>query len=433
MTFDRSKFKATQVSALKEQEKAAKDSRNNGNSDGRVQFHKIEEGQSKWRIMPAHPDSKTFMQPKQVHWLPQEVTYQRDGKDVTEIKRRPIFNSRTHAGTSKDIVEEYLRFVTKMVYDEIQDPEERKKRLYNLTHWSCGVRGRTTWIVYAQKIEGNAKTLGRLELPGLVKDKMNELAITEDQSNDVIQTDPFTDPDSGKAILITYDKSQKEPVKKYATTLEWRGDYALTDQDLEELLSADSLETIYNDSYRRKDFERALEGLRIFDEDNKYNAFGHDEWLDVCEHIDGFYVDEESDADAVDTAKPSEAQPPLNSDSKELAEKEAEQGTNQPFEEELFPKQNDKLPWDDEFEDMDRDALKAHIKANKLGIRVLQKYSDDDLRGLIREVSQDADQEADQEEDTESTATQATADVEQPAPKSSSKIAEMRARLQSKG
>lgn len=377
MAFDRSKFKATAISTLKEQEAENKSANMNNAQDGKIPFHQIPEGTSKWRIMPAHPECKSYMAAKQVHWLPQEVTYEKDGKEVTEIKRRPIFNSRTHGNTSKDIVEEYIAFVTKLVYDEVQDPEERKKKLFNLTDWKTGVKGRLTWITYAQRIEGNARTLGRLELPSLVKDKMNELAITDDTSDDVIQTDPFTDPDTGKAILITYDKSQKEPAKKYGATLEWRGNYSLNDEELEAFMEADTLESIYKESYKRKDFEKALAGLRIFDEDNRYNAFGHDEWLDICEQIDKFYPEND---EAEEEEKPTPKSTKTTKTAHVAKEVVAEVST----------KKGGDLPWEDEYDDMDRAALKTFITENELDIRVLPKYSDDQIRDMIREEMENA-------------------------------------------
>ena len=378
MAFDRSKFKATEVATLKQQESENQTPRGGGDNDGRVSFHKIPEGQSKWRIMPAHPDAKSFMYPKQVSWLPQEVTYTKDGKEITEIQRRPLFNSKTHGGTAKDIIEEYIKFVEKIVFDECQDPEERKTRLFNLTNWKVGVRGRITWIVYALKIEGNVKTLGRLELPGMVKDTMNVLAITEDISNDVIQTDPFSDPDLGKAIIISYNKTEKDPSKKYTATLEWRGDYALTDDELEDLIAADSLEVIYQNCYKRKDFEKALNGLRIFDEENGYHAFGHDEWLDVCTTIDAYYpedADEDQDEDAPQKAEVKVAP--------KTATKIATKKVTDPVEDTAKEIKTD-LPWEDEYDAMDRPALKAFIMDNELDISVLPKYTDEDIRELIR-------------------------------------------------
>jgi hypothetical protein len=398
MGFDRSQFKATQVSTLKEQEKQNASPRVN-NMDGRVPFHTFQEGTSKWRIMPSHPGAKSFMAAKQVHWLPQEVKYQKDGKDIVEIKRRPVFNSITHAGTSKDIVQEYITFVTKRIYDATQDPEDRKQKLHNLTNWKVGVKGRTTWIVYAQLIEGKSRTLGRLELPGLVKDKMNELAITEDQSDDVIQTDPFTHPDTGKAILITYDRSQKDPSKKYSCNLEWRGDYSLSDNELEELMNADSLEDIYKDSYKRSDFEKALNGLRIFDEESGYNAFADDHWLDICENLDSMYPEDEDEEDAPKPAKSEVKKQVATSNEEEEEEEEDNAG----------------LPWS-ELDELDRDGLKQYIKNKNLSIRVLKKYSDDDLREMIGE----AEDEPQSHE-------------ESPSPASGTdRLADMKARLASK-
>ena len=385
MTFDRSKFKATEVSVLKQQDQQTSN-RNNFNDDSRVPFHQIKEGQTKWRIYPAHPEQSSYMVPKQVHWLPQEVTYKKDGKDITEIKRRPVFNAKTHAGTSRDIIEEYIRFVEKMVYDEVQDPEERKTRLFKLTNWREGVRGRTTWIVYAAKVEGNAMTLGRLELSGLVKDKMNELSIQDDNAMDVIQTDPFTHPDTGKALLINYDKSQREPVKKYGATLEWRGNYSLTDEQLQAYSKLDNLDKIYKNSYKRKDFEKALNGLKIFDEDSGYNAFAHDGWLDVCEELDKMFVDEPL-APEVKTEEPEVTAPepnftaknnPINITPVSDRDLPAEFYTDEDEVEDEVPNEHKDL------NQMNRDELKYYIKDKGLRIRVLKKYSDEDLVGLIK-------------------------------------------------
>jgi hypothetical protein len=428
MAFDRSKFKATEVATLKQQESENQTPRGGADNDGRVSFHKIPEGQSKWRIMPAHPDAKSFMYPKQVSWLPQEVTYTKDGKEITEIQRRPLFNSRTHGGTPKDIIEEYIKFVEKIVYDECQDPEERKTRLFNLTNWKVGVRGRITWIVYALKIEGNTKTLGRLELPGMVKDTMNTLAITEDQSNDVIQTDPFSDPDLGKAIIIVYNKAEKDPSKKYTATLEWRGDYTLTDQELEDLIAADSLETIYQNCYKRKDFEKALNGLRIFDEENGYHAFAHDEWLDICTVIDAYYPEdaEEDEDEAPTKAAPAKAAPvkvakaaPAKKVAEPIVEEyEEEEDMSSPVA--TAPVVVDKLPWEDDFDNMDRAALKAFIMENELDIQVLPKYSDDEVRDFIRQEMEIA------------TAPSESAEPPKAAPSTGSRMADMKAKLAKK-
>ena len=391
MVFDRNKFKATKVSVLKEQASQMNKS-NRANEDGRVPFHTITEGTTKWRIFPAHPDQASFMVPKQVHWLPQEVSYKKDGKDVTEIKRRPVFNSKTHAGVSKDIVEEYINFVTKMVFDEVQDPELRKQKLFKLTDWRSGLRGRTTWIVYAAKVEGSAMTLGRLELPGLVKDKMNELSIQDDTSDSVIQTDPFTDPDSGKALLIIYDKSQKEPVKKYSASLEWRGDYKLTDQQLEEFINVDSLDKVYKNSYKRKDFEKALAGLKIFDEDSEYNVFAHDSWLDICEEMDKMFPDES------DTSIP-----PTTIESKPKVEEVKRDLPPDFYSDEDEDEEDIPAPSSLNLEEMSRDDLKHYIKDKGLRIRVLKKYTDQDIVDLI--VREEALlNEEDDEEEMETTA-----------------------------
>lgn len=57
-----------------------------------------------------------------------------------------------------------------------------------------------------------------------------------------------------------------------------------------------------------------------------------------------------------------------------------------------------------DLDEMDRDDLKSFIKEQELGIRVLQKYSDDDIRDKIREViGEDEEEEEDEDEEEDET------------------------------
>jgi hypothetical protein len=122
----------------------------------------IDEGHNTFRIFPSHQEGKPFIYAKTVIWLPQEVEMKnkdgevvkdRAGNPKTEIKNRPIFNSRVHGSTEKDIVEEYVTFAEKVFRDEIQDAEELDKRLKKLFDWKVGIKPKTTCIVYGKKIK----------------------------------------------------------------------------------------------------------------------------------------------------------------------------------------------------------------------------------------------------------------------------------------
>lgn len=366
MTFDRSKYKATAVANLKSQEQQQEAII--GRGGGRPGYIKdaIKEGANKFRIYPAHPGqsefdaekAKSFLYPKTVHWIPQEVLKDADKPEKgSEVKNRPVFNSRVHAGTEKDIIEAYVAYVHQLVYDKTKDANERAKLLFPVTDWKNGIMPKTTWVVYAHKIFSNGtKEFGRLEVPVSVKDRMSALSSVEDSSS-TITTDPFTDPTEGKAIVITYTEAAK-PAKKYSVDLEFRGNYALTDDELETFDKNEPLESILTNCYKKSDFDKALRGLQIFDAEKGFGAFSQEAWLDVCTEIAGQYPDEEEEAsgEVEETEEPSDVEK-------------------------------------DQFDEMDRSALKKFIKTNTLPITVMSNYKDEDIRAMIRETLKEETEE----------------------------------------
>lgn len=88
MAIDRSKLKATSLNTLKKQDKeVAKVTSKKGDRAG---FVDIDDGWNKFRIYPAHPESSSFIFPKVVHWIPQEVEIYVDGQPIgkKEIKNK---------------------------------------------------------------------------------------------------------------------------------------------------------------------------------------------------------------------------------------------------------------------------------------------------------------------------------------------------------
>jgi hypothetical protein len=379
--FDRSQFKATKVDALQEQSKQVDEL--NGSSGTRAKVLELEKDGSKnrLRIFPKHPGTKSYAYPKTVHFLKIQAT-DKEGALLTDeqgnpkLKNQPIFNSRVHGGTSKDIIDEYINFVYKLTYDQFQDDDTRKKYLRLIEgwkdggRWKPGIKSQTRWIVYGD-LNG---TFGRVELPTTVKDKLNEIAAGQDGEDGVAVVDPFTDIDTGRKVFVEFHKEEKDPKKKYAATIDINKQSPLTDEQFEALLEQKPLEEIYHKVYSRKEFMMSLDGLKRFDEasvaalkefgfGSGYEVFTHDAFLDIAEEISGYYKDvEESGTEEEDDYS---------------AEEEDEQN-DPPFE-------SDKDTSELTLDDMSMSEMKAYAKANSLSIRFLPSYTEDQVRQFIKE------------------------------------------------
>lgn len=358
MAVDRKQFTSTKVTTLQSQEKEVKNKvATSYSGKERTEWLTIDEGSNKLRIYPAHPESDSFIYPRCTVWLEREISYEKDGEQITEIVKRPVFNSKVHGGTPKDLVEEYVKHAVKMLEDEInatQDEEDKKEieeKLANLQHWQLGMKYKTGWCCYAHKIKDGQKHFGQIELTPGIKEKLNELSVVED-IDDPIQTDPFTDVDDGKAVVISKTiepnpKNKKRKDTKYGVTIEFRGNYALTDKELEDFSKVDPLSKIYKNSFRMRDFELQLEGIKIYDKKNKIGLLDFDSFLDVIEEIRGYYP--ETDEEVVDQEE---------SDVEESG---------------------------DEFSKMDRNELKKWIQLNCPNKEIIVRTSDseDDIRDKI--------------------------------------------------
>lgn len=362
--FDRNKWKPAKLESNKEiSNKTEEQMKSNYSSDGRPGFHNIDEGVNVFRICPPHDYNDPSFQPKVTTWLPREVDEtDKDGKPTGKkiIANRPVFNSRVHGGTEKDVVEEYINFVYKLVAESIQDKDERAKKMSPINgwrdpktkKWNPGIRYSTAFVFYAFK----ANKLARLELWKADKDKMEDLNISED-ANEVIETDCFSDPNNGVSLIITkqkdkdgkweniLNKRELNP-KKFRTWDEFISSERLTDEQLMELDKAPSLKELYK-SYKRSDFELALQGLKMFDETNKFGVFESDEFLDICAEIDAYYPEDE-----------------LSS-----LEGKGQEGNSKR----------------DKFDAMDRKELKSYIMDQELEITVKPGMPDDEVRRMIRE------------------------------------------------
>lgn len=370
MTVDRKKFKATPMNAIKKQEEefekvAPKPQQQNKSFAG---WLTVTKGTNKFRIMPAHKDSTTFIYPRTTSWIPKEVEVE-DGKGgkKTEIKRGPIFNARVHSSAGgKDIIEEYVRIATEQLTEQIKDEAKLAKELSKLTYWETGLLPKSDWICYAQKYENGKKEMGLLALSYSLKEQLNTLSAVED-SEQPIATDPFTDPDDGKAIIITKNvevtktkggKTQERT--KYTVAIEFRGDYALTDEELIELDGFASLQELYVNSYTKKDYEVALKGLQIFDEENDFYVFNNPDFVDVMNELADLYPEKKS-----------------NDAESEVEEKEVD------------------------LDSMDRAQIKAFVKEKGLHVPFRAGLTEEEMRDMVREVLNENEEISSAEEQLE--------------------------------
>lgn len=300
----RGKFKGAKLSAIKDVQKDAESNKKNFyESDGRVGFLDVDDGRNVFRIMPPHPDSesKSPYLPCRRVMLKCEVDIYKDGEPTgeTEVKNKYIFIATQHGGLPKDPVEMYIDFVRARAEDEFSEKTDKQKFLAPITgwkdkkgNWNWGITPKTTFVAYAIK-DGK---FGRFELWESWIKEMDKLAIN-DSADQVIDLDPFSDPDEGIPLVITKQKNEKgkneyiiskdEPSR--AKRESWEDFFQrsrVTDEQLKELMDQKPLSEMYGKNvYTTRDFNLALDGLRRFDEEFKFNIFDNEEFLSELEAI----------------------------------------------------------------------------------------------------------------------------------------------------
>ena len=388
MTNLRSQLKATSIKKLQKQVDADNEMVGTGSS---TEYLNLEDGKTiKIRIFPAHPGQEEFYVAKKCYWL----TFNTDDGDT---RRGTVLDSKVHGGTKWDIVEEYVKWAKKRVGNDA----EKLEALVGNGPKSNSLNPQYSWLCYADRVNGDDQLRAKLwEFKKMVRDAMNKLAFSEDE-DEVIEVDPFTDPDEGLPINVTYRKNpnKKKGENYYEVAFPKKvSARPLTDEEIEYFMTLKPLsEVIYK--YGMRDFERALEGLQNFDEDNEIGLFDDDDWLEHLEEIKAQY-----DADEEEEKPKKSAKKVVNKDTP--APKKAVVEDEDDEEEDDTPEEDDDAEdaEGDEFDDMDRSELKKYISKNGLEISVKKSMSDDDLREAIRAASKDEDAaEADDEEEDDDT------------------------------
>ena len=438
----REKFKATKIKDLKKA--VDKDDAMVGVSNN--DYLNLEDGKTlKIRIFPAHPGHEQFYVPKKCYWLsfPAE-----DGGDN---KRGTVLDSIVHGGTKMDLVQEYVKYAKKKYGDD----DDKMETLTGTGMNSNALNPQYSWLCYASIVTPDEELHPKVwEFKKMVRDALNKLAFDED-NDEPIEVDPFTDPDDGLVLAVKYLKkpNKKKGENYYEVDFAKKGkkketySRVITDEELEAFSRLKPLNEVVP-RYTKKDFDKALEGLQCWDEEFDFNLFDDDEWLEIVEAVKEQYngssddddedekpkkktvkktskkVEEEEDADDEEEKKPAKKS------AKKKVEEEPEDSEEETDEDDSDDEDDseEEETDGDEFDDMDRKELKHYIKENELEITVKKSMSDDDIRDLIREAVADSDDEDDSEEEE----TDEDSDDEEEQPKSKVSLDDIRKKLAGK-
>lgn len=364
--FNRSAFKATSTEVSKAKEKEAGLKARNGSGSDLV-FHTLEQGDNKFRFYPYHPDGggETYFEHKVVNFLPIEVDVWEDGEKIegeSQIKRKPIFNAKVHGGYPKDLVEEYHSIAKKM--GEEMGKDEKKKFLDKVFHYKTGVNTSRGWVVYADKhTDDNQKIFGLLEFSNPVKKEINKVVGSEGD-DEVMDNDPFTDPDDGICVII--NKTGKMLDTEWSVSLETKksGKFGyemiptpLDDSQLERYLEKDSLYKKFRNVFKRADFEKQVEGLQRVDQENEFGIFETEEFLKVMEEISDMIPEDKEEKEEKSEKK-----------EKPKATKKPEP-TPEPEEEEVEDKQEEEEQEEPEVEEKPKSTAKMSTADRLAAIR----------------------------------------------------------------
>lgn len=381
----RDQFKPTSIKSLKKV--AEEDEKMLGVSSN--EYLQLEDKKTiKIRIFPAHPGVESFYIRRKCYWLPFQ-------KNDGEMGRTSVNDSVIHGGTKVDLVDEYLKTAKKFVNGDSEKLEALTGRDGLLPVYS--------WLCYADKVQPDTELKAKLwEFRKSVRDALNRLTFTEDD-DEAIETDPFTDIDEGLPVMVTYNKTpnRKKGENYYDVAFAKKPQpRPLTDAELEYFSGLKPLNEVIG-QYTISDFDRALAGLQIFDEENEIGLFDDDDWLAKVEEIRGLYdSDSEDEKPAKKTTKKSKDED--DDDEDEKPAKKSSKKQPEPEEDDDDEDDSDEDSEDDELDDLDRSELKKLIKEKGLDITVKKSMSDDDLRDAIREKLKEAEDDSDDDDDEDS-------------------------------
>lgn len=312
MKFDRSKFKKANVDQVKETVKEAEKTMAKSQKTY-AQYASIEEGKNIFRVLPAM--NGIVYAPLKVSKLSVETTtYDENGnKTGTEVKLKNISCADIHGKKllkGKDPIITYINYVFKKADEEYQDSDEKKKFLAPIYGYR-NKKGDFIWgcypsLSYVCYVLTQEEEIKRLQLRSQWMQRMNQISIDASE-NSALNLDVFSGADDGQPLCISMTKLDKPTKsKKYDYNItaispkknqDWDTFYAenaVSDEILKELEQLPTLQELYVDSYSKKDFDMALDGLKRLDDSAGYDIFSDDAFLDEIERMAAM-IPEDSD------------------------------------------------------------------------------------------------------------------------------------------
>jgi len=303
MALDRNQFKGATLNSIKDEQSRAAQATPGGNTFDRPGFHTIVDGKNWRRVAPSHDPKEPAYRAKSTVKLNVEVPkVDSEGKETgeKEMKMRNIFIATQHSLTmTEDPILTYIDFVKKRATDESKDKDARSKFLAPITgwrgtdkKWNWGITPMLAYVCYAWDEKGE---LGRQELRAKSLDDMKKVSIAQADDNAEIIPDIFTDPDEGYPLIITQEKNDKgkvehiiscELLKKGESWAEFFDRNRLTDEQLTDFMSKESLADLYKDVYTTRDWNLAIDGLQRFDVQYKFGIFQNEEFIAKLEEIE---------------------------------------------------------------------------------------------------------------------------------------------------
>lgn len=396
----RSQLKATSMKSLKKRIDSD-DAMVGSNS---TEFLNLEDGKTlKIRIFPAHPGQEDFYVPRKCYWLSVQ------GNDG-EMRRTTVLDARQHGGHRFDLVDEYVKWAKKRIGNDA----EKLEALVGTGPKSNSLNPSVTWCCYADVMRGDDALRAKIwEFKKSVRDALNKLAMSEDP-DEVIETDPFTDPDEGLPVNVTYNKNpNRKRGENYYDVAFPKKVHArpLTDEEIEYFMKQKPLVDVVP-NYTMRDFDKALEGLQNFDDENEIGLFDDEAWIEHVEEIKAQFEGTEEDDDE-----------PKKKTTKKVVEKTAKKHVPEPEDDDEEDDDEEDDDEGDEFDKMDRKQLREYILDNELDIKT-KGLEEDEIRAAIRAAeAEGGEAEKEDEEDD---------DDEEDEPKSKITLTDIRKKLAKK-
>lgn len=410
MKFDRSKFKKQSVEDLDSEVKQAEKTMRKGGKSY-TGFATVQKGKNTFRVAPSM--GKAYVACKMSKLRVEVPTYDENG-NVTgkEVKNKNIFCADVHGRNllkGKDPIVLYCDYVRKKASEEYQDDTERRKYLNPIMGYKKGnkfVWGINPTLAYVCYVYQGNKDFARLQLYGTWMNRIKEISV-EQSDDDTVSFDIFSQMEGAYPLVITMgedDKGKKTYSlsagipKKGQSWDEFFEETAIPDEDMEYFLNeVPSLEEIYKDSYRTKDFEMALDGLKRFDEENNYDIFSDDEFLNEIEEMAAMLPDDSQseedkktpfDEDEDEEEKPAPKKQVVKAPASEKAAKVAS-----------YPPLSKMKAFLSQYIDEEYPGMEI---PSDLTITELREWYDLAQKGEALPFSEDEEENADQEHETES-------------------------------